>query len=58
MDEVLNLDEEEKLKTSMLLWLWWHNRNKANAGDTIKSNDEILFSVKHQLANETFFLKQ
>jgi hypothetical protein len=50
MDEVLNLDEEEKLKTSMLLWLWWHNRNKANAGDTIKSNDEISFSVKHQLA--------
>jgi hypothetical protein len=31
--------------------LWWHNRNKANAGDTTKLNDEISFSVKHQLAN-------
>lgn len=47
MEEILNLNEDEKLKSCLLLWRWWHERNRANVGDTIKSSDEILHSIDY-----------
>ena len=32
MEIIMNLNEEEKLKSCLRLWYWWHERNKANAG--------------------------
>lgn len=47
MEQILNLNEEGKLKSCLLLWQWWHERNRANAGDAIKFSDEICHSIDY-----------
>ena len=29
-----------------LLWSWWNARNKANAGEGMRSTDEVIFRVR------------
>ena len=47
MEKILNLNEEEKIKSCLLLWRWWHERNRANAGNEIKPSDEICHSINY-----------
>ena len=35
------------MKVCILLWLVWHQRNKANAGDKIKCPDDILSYINY-----------
>jgi hypothetical protein len=51
IEEILKLPKEDKLKTCLLLWLWWHERNKANAGEVIKSTDDFLSSCDYHFRN-------
>jgi hypothetical protein len=48
---VLKLKEDECLKTIILLWKWWSNRNKLNKGEKGFSSDEITGDV-FRLLNE------
>jgi hypothetical protein len=41
MEKILSLSEREKIKTFLLLWRWWHERNRANVGEAIKSSNDI-----------------
>jgi hypothetical protein len=36
-EDVLNLKEDGKLETILLLWLWWHQRSKPNSEDAAKN---------------------
>ena len=47
LEEVFRLNEEECMKVCILLWLVWHQRNKANAGEKIKCPDDILSSINY-----------
>jgi len=47
LEEVFRLNKEECVKVCTLLWLVWHQRNKANAGDKIKCPDGILSSINY-----------
>lgn len=49
MDTIFSLNEEDKIKTCILLWCWWHQRNRANVGDTIKTSDEICSSINYHV---------
>lgn len=49
MNENFQLGEETCMKTCVLLWTWWSERNKANQGNHIRSLDEILFSYQLHL---------
>lgn len=49
MNEIFQLGEETCMKTCVLLWTWWSERNKANQGNHIRSLDEILFSYQLHL---------
>jgi ribonuclease HI len=54
---VFRLSEQESMKVCILLWLVWHERNKANTGDTIRSPDYIASSINYHV-NEYRNLKQ
>jgi hypothetical protein len=46
--EVLfQLDEETCIKVCILFWIWWHERNKANAGDEMRAPEAILSSINY-----------
>ncbi|XBI43068.1 hypothetical protein VPH35_107889 [Triticum aestivum] len=51
MEEILELNEEGRLKTCILLWMCCYQRNRANVGDRVTSNDELCFSINHYLVN-------
>lgn len=37
LEENFKLKPEECVEASLLLWLWWHEQNLANNGDTTRS---------------------
>jgi hypothetical protein len=41
MEKIHSLSERDKIKTFLLLWRWWHERNRANVGEAIKSSNDI-----------------
>jgi ribonuclease HI len=45
LETVFSLQEEKKLTICCALWLWWNERNKANAGDKIRSLQQTVSSV-------------
>jgi len=52
-EHILALKEEEKLLVIGLLWSWWDARNKVNAGEQLKSVNDIVYrarSVMTQIA--------
>ncbi|XBI46999.1 hypothetical protein VPH35_111078 [Triticum aestivum] len=57
-NELFRLTEEESIKVCVMFWLWWHERNKANAGDTMKTPDEILASINYHVNNFRNLKKQ
>jgi hypothetical protein len=48
-EEIFRLTEEERVKVCTLLWLWWHERNRANTGGTIKTPDNFLSSLNYHV---------
>ena len=48
-DEIFRLTEEDRMKVCILFWVWWHERNKANAGDHMKSLDDIIASINYHV---------
>uniref|UniRef100_A0ACD5WHE3 Uncharacterized protein n=1 Tax=Avena sativa TaxID=4498 RepID=A0ACD5WHE3_AVESA len=46
MDVVLNLPKKRQLLTCILLWVWWTNRNKLNAGEMEKSTMQICHIIQ------------
>jgi hypothetical protein len=47
---ILSVEEENKYKTMILMWPWWGERNKANAGEHRK----IVQEVVHKARNMTY----
>ena len=45
IEEIFKLQEEHSTKIFILLWIWWFERNKANAGECIRSCQEIVTSI-------------
>lgn len=43
---IFELDQRKSARASILMWLWWHERNKANKGEAIISTTEILESLE------------
>ena len=43
---VLQLPDEQKMRTVALLWCWWSERNKANHGEKLLTADEFQFLIK------------
>jgi hypothetical protein len=45
LDEIFKFKEAQKLTVCCLLWIWWAERNKANAGDKTRNVDEVVSSI-------------
>jgi hypothetical protein len=45
LDEIFKFEEAQKLTVCCLLWIWWADRNKANAGDKTRNVDEVVSSI-------------
>jgi hypothetical protein len=41
LEDMLSLQEDQKLKTVALLWCWWTERNKSNRGDRYLTVEEF-----------------
>lgn len=56
---IFELDQRKSARASILMWLWWHERNKANKGEAIRSTTEILESLeKHDRESDEFFKRK
>ncbi|KAK1682547.1 hypothetical protein QYE76_043395 [Lolium multiflorum] len=54
MEMILGLPNERKLLTCILLWDWWTNRNKLNAGELGKSAGQMCHTIqKHAIEFQT-----
>ena len=51
LEEIFKLQKDIKLKTFLLLWRWWHERNSANKGNVLKSFSEICSSIDYHFLN-------
>lgn len=45
IEAVLNMKDDDKLMICCLLWIWWAERNKANAGNKIRDSQQIVSSI-------------
>jgi len=48
MRYILSLDEEKQVLIAMLLWLWWHERNKIREGDRRREAMVLAYIVQKQ----------
>jgi hypothetical protein len=49
IETILAFNEESKLTIILLLWCWWHARNKVNQGERSCVIEEICNSVYYHL---------
>jgi hypothetical protein len=40
------MDAKERTIVSSFMWVWWENRNKANAKERMMSMEEIIHKTK------------
>ncbi|KAE8803593.1 hypothetical protein D1007_20544 [Hordeum vulgare] len=48
-DHLWNLQSTRRDTSLILLWEWWNARNKVNAGDKLRSTDDILHNIQRHL---------
>jgi hypothetical protein len=58
LEEVLNLEEKEKMLTIAFLWSWWQERNRGNHGETRLTIDSFQFSVRRHTSEWHDHLKK
>uniref|UniRef100_A0ACD5X9S9 Uncharacterized protein n=1 Tax=Avena sativa TaxID=4498 RepID=A0ACD5X9S9_AVESA len=58
LDEILNLQEKERLLTVALLWSWWYERNKGNHGEARMSVEGFQFAVRRHVDEWSSLLKK
>jgi hypothetical protein len=51
MQMILELPKDKKNLTVILLWDWWTNRNKVNAGEKERSTDVICHVIQKHAAD-------
>lgn len=51
LEQILNLAEDDKIKTCLLLWRWWHVCNKENSGETSFSPEDVCYSIEYHVSN-------
>uniref|UniRef100_A0A8R7TWE4 Reverse transcriptase zinc-binding domain-containing protein n=1 Tax=Triticum urartu TaxID=4572 RepID=A0A8R7TWE4_TRIUA len=58
VEDILHMEEEKCLKVCILLWLWWSERNRANQGERIRTEEEIIYSVQLHLLEYKKYIKR
>jgi ribonuclease HI len=49
LETLWTCNEESKMKALVLMWEWWGVRNKANAGEMVRSAAEVCHSVERHM---------
>jgi hypothetical protein len=58
LQEILELQESDKLLTISLLWCWWNERNKGNHGEHQQSVEQFQFTVRRHVDEWLHYLKK
>ena len=45
-EHILKMPDEKIRLIVGLLWSWWNARNKSNAGEGLRSTDEVIFKAR------------
>lgn len=49
VEAICQLNSEVQVKVGVLLWDWWTTRNKINAGEKMRSADQVCFFIRQHL---------
>jgi len=55
---ILSMEENSKYETIALMWSWWDARNKANAGEKIRTVEEVVHQARSMVWEVSARLKK
>ena len=49
LDHIWSLERQQRGMALVLIWEWWTARNKANAGEQVRSTDNICYAIRQHI---------